>query len=238
VDLLLPRVVFDRQGYRIKNFRRRHGGGFILHWSFAMDRKLISIGAGILLLIAIGILFSILFAQPPSFRGTLYSEPFPPATEIELQKSNGEVFRLSDSKGKVTLLFFGYTSCPDFCPTTLAEMKQILDDLGDDAKNVQVVFVTVDPENDTPEKMEEYTNRFHSAIIGLSGTQEQLQTVWTGYGIFRAETDAETALGKVIDHTVRLYLIDLDGNLRLSYAYGTPYQDVLHDVQLLLKQAK
>lgn len=204
-----------------------------------MNRKLIAIGGMILLLITIGILFSILVAKPPTFLGTLYAEPFPPATEINLQKADDSIFNLSEQKGKVTLLFFGYTSCPDFCPTTLAEMKQVLDGLDEENKDkVQVVFITVDPENDTPEKMEEYTNRFHSSIIGLSGSQEELQTIWTGYGIFRAETDTETALGKVIDHTVRLYLIDLDGNLRLSYAYGTPYQDVLHDIELLIKQVK
>lgn len=199
-----------------------------------MDRKLISIGGGILLLLIIGVLFSILFAKPPSFRGTLYAEPFPVASEIDLQKADGSTFKLSEQKGKVTLLFFGYTSCPDFCPTTLAEMKQVLDGLGEDANKVQVVLITVDPEKDTPQKMQEYTNRFHPAIIGLSGSPEKLQTIWTGYGIFRAETDTETALGKVVDHTVRLYLIDADGNLRLSYVYGTPYQDVLYDVQLLL----
>ena len=203
-----------------------------------MDKKLIWIGGGILLLIVFGIAFSILFAQPPSFRGTLYTEPFPSATEIALEKANGDTFRLSESKGKVTLLFFGYTSCPDFCPTTLAEMKQVLDGLGDDVDKAQVVFITVDPDTDTPEKIQEYANRFHPAILGLSGTQEELQNIWTGYGIFRAETDTETSLGKIIDHTVRLYLIDLEGNLRLSYAYGTPYQDVLHDVKLLLKQAQ
>lgn len=204
-----------------------------------MNRKLISIGGAILLLLIVGVIFSVLFAKPPAFRGTLYAEPFPTAKEINLQKADGSIFKLSEQKGKVTLLFFGYTSCPDFCPTTLAEMKQVLDGLDkEDKDKVQVVFITVDPEKDTPEIMQEYTNRFHSSIIGLSGSQEELQTIWTGYGIFRAETNTETALGKVIDHTVRLYLIDLDGNLRLSYAYSTPYQDVLHDVQLLIKQAK
>jgi protein SCO1/2 len=117
-------------------------------------------------------------------------------------------------------------------------MKQVLDGLGDEAEKVQVVFVTVDPEKDTPQRMQEYVSRFHPSIIGLSGTPEELQKIWTDYSIFRAETNVETALGKIIDHTVRLYLIDLDGNLRLSYAYGTPYQDVLHDVKLLIKQAK
>lgn len=203
-----------------------------------MDRKLISIGGGILLLIIVGILLSMLFAKPPSFRGTLYAEPFPTAAEIALQKADGTTFKLSEQKGKVILLFFGYTSCPDFCPTTLAEMKQVLDSLGDDASKVQVLFVTVDPEKDTPKRIQEYANRFHPSILGLSGDTNELQKIWDSYGIFRTETNAETALGTVIDHTVRLYLIDLDGNLRLSYAYGTPYQDVLHDIKLLIQQTK
>lgn len=204
-----------------------------------MDRKLISIGGAILVLIMVGVLVSVFFAKPPTFRGTLYAEPFPRAAEINLKKADGSTFKLSEQKDKLTLLFFGYTSCPDFCPTTSAQMKQVLNGLDEeDANKVQVVLITVDPKKDTPQKMQDYVNRFHPSIIGLSGTQTELQKIWTGYGIFRAETNTETALGTVIDHTVRLYLIDFDGNLRLSYAYGTPYQDVLHDVQLLIKQAK
>ena len=203
-----------------------------------MDKKLIWIGAGILALIALGTLFSILFAKPPSFRGTSYAEPFPIAPEIDLKKANGEAFRLSEQKGKIHLLFFGYTACPDFCPTTLAEMKQTLDALGNDAEKVQVIFITVDPEKDTPEKIQEYANRFHSSILGLSGTQSELESIWAGYSITRIVTQESNALGTIINHTVRLYLIDLDGNLRLSYAYDTPYQDVVADIELLLGQAK
>lgn len=203
-----------------------------------MDKKLIWIGVGILALIGLGVLFSILFTQPPTFRGTSYAEPFPSAPEIVLTKADGSTFRLSEQRGKVTLLFFGYTSCPDFCPTTLAEMKQVLTALENDAENVQVVFITVDPEKDTPEKMQTYVTRFDSSILGLSGTQAELEPIWNSYTIFREMTNESTALGTIINHTVRLYLIDLDGNLRLSYAYGTPYQDVVFDINLLLDQAR
>lgn len=86
--------------------------------------------------------------------------------------------------------------------------------------------------------MQEYASRFHPSIIGLSGTLDELQPIWDGYSIFREVTQESTALGTLVNHTVRLYLIDLDGNLRLSYAYGTPYQDVLSDVKLLLMQAQ
>lgn len=117
-----------------------------------MDRKLVWIGGGILLLVALGVGFSILFAKPASFRGTSYAEPFPLAPAIDLIKADGTSFRLSEQKGKINLIFFGYTSCPDFCPTTLAEMKQVLTALEADVEKVQVLFITVDPEKDTPEK--------------------------------------------------------------------------------------
>lgn len=203
-----------------------------------MDKKLLSIGLGIVALIAVGVFLSVIFAKPPSFRGTLYAEPFPPAPEIALTKADGSTFRLSEQKGKIHLIFFGYTSCPDFCPTTLAEMKLLMDALGEDAENVQVVFVTVDPEKDTPRKIQEYVNRFHPRFIGLSGTQTELEPIWQAYTIFREATNQSTALGTVINHTVRLYLVDVEGNLRLSYAYGTPYADVAADIELLLDLAK
>ncbi len=203
-----------------------------------MDKKLLSIGLGIVALIAVGVFLSVIFAKPPSFRGTLYAEPFPPAPEIALTKADGSTFRLSEQKGKIHLIFFGYTSCPDFCPTTLAEMKLLMDALGEDAENVQVVFVTVDPEKDTPQKIQEYVNRFHPSFIGLSGAQTELEPIWQAYTIFREATNQSTALGTVINHTVRLYLVDAEGNLRLSYAYGTPYSDVAADIALLLDLAK
>jgi protein SCO1/2 len=203
-----------------------------------MDKKLIWIGVGILAFVALGVAFSILFAKPPEFRGTSYAEPFPLAPEIELTKSDGTVFRLSEQKGKVNLIFFGYTSCPDFCPTTLAEMKLLMEALDTDADHVQVLFITVDPENDTPKKIQEYVNRFNPNFIGLSGNQAELEPIWQGYNIFREVTNQSTALGTIINHTVRLNLIDIDGNLRLSYAYGTPYTDIVADIKLLLRSAK
>lgn len=200
-----------------------------------MDRKLIWIGISILSLIGLVAVLTVFFAKPPSFRGTLYGEPFPPAAEIELTKADGELFRMSDQRGKIVLLFFGYTSCPDVCPTTLAEMTQVMNELGDASQNVQVVFVSVDPRRDTPEKVQEYASRFNPTFIGLSGSQEELEPIWQGYSIFRAEVNSDSAMGVIIDHTARLNLIDADGNLRLSYAYGTPVADIVHDIELLLR---
>jgi protein SCO1/2 len=199
-----------------------------------MDRKLIWIGGGILLLVVLAAAFSLFVAKPPSFRGTSYAEPYPPAAEIVLTKADGEAFRMSDQRGKIVLLFFGYTSCPDVCPTTLAEMTQVMTELGDASKNVQVVFVSVDPKRDTPELVQEYAARFNPSFIGLSGSQAELEPIWQSYSIFRAEVQTDSAMGYTVDHTARLNLIDADGNLRLSYAYGTLVEDIVHDIELLL----
>lgn len=200
-----------------------------------MDKKLLWIGGGILLIIGVVAALAFTFATPPSFRGTLYAEPFPPAADFTLTKADGSQFRLSDQRGRIVLLFFGYTSCPDFCPTTLAEMSLVMNALGDKAQNVQVVFVSVDPARDTPEKIQTYAEKFNPAFLGLSGSQAELESVWRGYSIFREEVESDSAMGTIVNHTVRLYLVDAQGSMRLSYAYDTPVEDIVHDIELLLR---
>jgi protein SCO1/2 len=200
-----------------------------------MDRRLFWIGVGLLVLIGTAAVLTLAFWQPPSFRGTSYAEPIPPAPEIVLTKSDGTTFRLSDQREKIVLLFFGYTSCPDVCPTTLAEMKQVMDLLRDDAQHVQVVFISVDPERDDPEKIQSYANHFHSSFLGLTGTETELTPIWSGYSIVREVVESDSALGNIINHTARLFLVDTQGNLRLSYAYQTPVEDIVHDIRLLLE---
>lgn len=195
-------------------------------------------GIGILVLITTAAALTLIFGQPPSFRGTSYAEPLPPAPEIALAKADGGIFRLSEQRSRIVLLFFGYTSCPDVCPTTLAEMKQVMDALRDDAQHVQVVFISVDPERDTPEKIQAYANHFHPSFIGLSGAEAELEPVWQAYSIFREVVQSDSALGVIVNHTARTYLVDAQGNLRLSYAYGTPVEDIVHDIKLLLKQPR
>jgi protein SCO1/2 len=176
-----------------------------------------------------------LFSGPASFRGTAYGEPFPAAPEIELTRAAGDTFRLSDTRGKVTALFFGYTSCPDVCPTTMAELKQALDSLGGQADQVQVLFVTVDPQRDTPERVQEYVDHFNPDFIGLSGTEAELAPVWHDYGVFRQVVEGTSAAGYLVDHTARVTLIDQQGNLRVSFGFDTPVEDVVHDLKLLLR---
>ncbi len=202
-----------------------------------MDKKLIWIGGGIVLLLGLVAAATALFSQPPSFRGTSYGTPYPIAAEIDLTKADGGDFRLSDQLGKIVLLYFGYTSCPDICPTTLAEMKQVMMGLGDGASAfVQFVMVSVDPDRDTPEKIQAYVESFHPDFLGLTGTLETLEPIWRNYSITREAVQSESAFGVIINHTARLFLVDQEGNMRLSYAYQTPVQDIIHDITLLLEQ--
>lgn len=201
-----------------------------------MNKKTFQVGISALLVIAIIAAVTFFLSQPVSFRGTAYGEPYPPAPAIELTQANGQTFHLNDQKGRIVLLFFGYTSCPDVCPTTLAELKLVVDELGDAANSIAVVFITVDPERDTPERMQEYAGHFNSNFIGLSGSVENLEKVWSDYGVYRAIIPAENSeLGYSVDHTARVTLIDMDGDLRLSYGFQTPVDDIVHDIKLLLR---
>ncbi|HSO14168.1 MAG TPA: SCO family protein [Anaerolineales bacterium] len=204
-----------------------------------MDRKILMVGIGSFLLIGIVAAWTILFGRPASFRGTTYAEPYPPASDFVLTRADGTNFQLSEMRGKVILLFFGYTSCPDVCPTTLAELNQTMGKLDEnDADRVQVVFVTVDPGRDTPERAQEYVNHFNPGFIGLSGTEEELTTVWDDYGVFREIVEGTSALGYLVNHTARVTLIDTDGNLRISFSFEMPVDDIVHDLKLILKEDK
>jgi protein SCO1/2 len=97
------------------------------------------------------------------------------------------------------------------------------------------VFVSVDPERDTPQAVQEYVGRFNQTFIGLSGQQDSLEVIWKDYGVFREEVESDSAAGVIINHTARVTLIDQQGNMRLSYGFGTPIDDIVHDLNLILK---
>ena len=200
-----------------------------------MNKRLLLVGLMGFLLIGAVAAGVFLFSEPASFRGTTYAEPYPVAPEIVLSRANGDSFRLSEMRGKVVALFFGYTSCPDVCPTTMAELKQALQKLGAKADEVQVVFITVDPKRDTPERVQEYVNHFNPDFIGLSGSEPELAKVWNDYGVFREIADGGSAAGYLVSHTARVTLIDQQGNLRVSFPFDTPVENVVHDLNLMLK---
>ncbi|GAB4541998.1 MAG: SCO family protein [Anaerolineae bacterium] len=167
------------------------------------------------------------------FKGAAYPEPRM-APDFELTTGDGGRFRLSDRRGDVVLLFFGYTSCPDVCPTTLAEARRILQGLEDDVERVTFLFITVDPERDTPEVLATYTGAFHPAIIGLTGTPAELEAVRQAYGVFAEKEVLEgAAAGYIVNHTARVFLVDAEGRLRLSYSFGTSPEDILADIRHL-----
>lgn len=202
-----------------------------------MDRKILVAGIGTLLLLIAIITAVLLFGKPDQFRGTYYIEPYPVAGEIDLARADGSVFKLSEERGGVVLLFFGYTSCPDVCPTTLADMKLAIEALKPaEAEQIKVVFITVDPERDTPERAQEYVNHFSASFIGLSGDESELTKVWSDYGIFREKVDSESATGYLVNHTARILMIDRNGDLRISFPYDAPVEDIIHDLKLILKE--
>lgn len=200
-----------------------------------MDKKILWVGFSSLAVVALAALLTIMFSKPASYRGTAYGEPYPPAPGFELTRSSREPFRLNDQRGKIILLFFGFTNCADVCPATLAELNMALNEIGEKASSVQVVLVTVDPEHDTPQKMQDYVDRFNSSFIGLSGSLEELARIWQDYGVFREVVQDDSGLGYDVSHTARVTLIDANGNLRLSYGFDTPVEDIVNDLQILLK---
>lgn len=188
----------------------------------------------------VAVIVGFTFTGPYTFRGSLIDPPVP-AADFTLTDSQGSDFTLSNQSGSLVLIFFGYTTCPDVCPATLGEMKQIRERLladsrlADKADSVRYVFITVDPQRDTAERMGKYLATFDPTFIGLTGSEAQLNPVWKSYGVYRAISETESAAGYLVDHTARVYLVDQDGNLRLTYAFGTPVDDILQDVRYLLK---
>lgn len=190
----------------------------------------------VVLLAGFLVVIGILVRPTAQWRGSLITPPMP-APEIVLPQADGQVFRLSDQKGRVVLLFFGYTYCPDVCPSTLGTLNLALKRLGSRAEQVQVVFISVDPQRDTPQKAQDYASAFNTKFLGLSGSEETLQPIWQAYGVYRAVRPAEGNVDEyLVDHSARVYLVDKQGNLRLTYAFGTPVDDLVSDLRLILRE--
>ena len=168
-----------------------------------------------------------------TFQGSLIEPPVA-APEFELTDMNGQPFHLSQLSDQVVVMFFGYTGCPDVCPVTLTEFLQIRSKLGEAADRVSFVFVTVDPERDTPERMRKYLTNFDPEIIGLSGERSELEPVWADYGVYQAKVEDGNPDNYLVDHSSRIYVIDADGNLRLTYLFGTENQLITEDVRHLV----
>lgn len=165
-------------------------------------------------------------------------EPPRTAPDFTLLDQHGDEYRLSEQVGDVVVMFFGYTSCPDVCPGTLAQYRYVKETLGDEKERIQFVFVTVDPERDTRERLLEYINLFDSDFKALTGDPEELQKVWQSYGVFIERVEApESPVGYWINHSAISYVVDSGGNLRLAHLYGMPDDQIAHDLKLLAEEA-
>lgn len=187
-------------------------------------------------LIILAIAATVWMRRPYPFHGRLVQPP-KPAPDFTLTDQNGRDFRLSDQRGQIVLLFFGYTTCPDVCPTTLARFRQVQRSLGPAAAQVRFVFVTVDPERDTPARLGYYVETFDPDFIGLTGDHATLARVWESYGVYAERQEVPgSAGGYLMAHSSWTYLVDQDGNLRLIYPYEATEEDITQDVLHLLNQ--
>jgi protein SCO1/2 len=156
------------------------------------------------------------------------------AKGFSLTDHTGKPRTLADFKGKVVVLFFGYTQCPDVCPTTMAEMAAVMKELGPAASEVQVLFVTLDPERDTQELLAAYVPAFDKRFIGLRGTPEQTAATAKEFKVFVAKVPGKEPGSYTVDHTAGSYVFDRDGRVRLFLRHGQGPAPIVHDLRQLL----
>ena len=193
-----------------------------------MERKFLWVGAGILFLVLLAAAAAIFVSRlNPPMHGSVVNPPSP-APDFSLTSQAGQTVRLSDYRGKYVLIFFGYTNCTTECPATMAILRQARSLLGNQADQVQVLFISTDPARDTPQAVGTFLDRFDPSFVGATGTLAELQPVWASYGV-TVENGGET-------HSSYVYLIDPTGDLHLTYPYATPPADIASDLKQLMQK--
>ena len=178
---------------------------------------------------------SLLTSEPYIFNGMEFEDPVK-APNFALNDQNQRLVTLADLRGKVVLMFFGFTNCPDACPTTLGTWKQVYELLGDDASKVEFIMITVDPERDTPEVLKKYLALFNPEFIGLSGSIEELEHLAQDYNAYFQKVDVGSAAGYLVNHTTLTYVVDLHGDLVLAHRlYEVRPHELAEDLEYLLK---
>jgi len=157
------------------------------------------------------------------------------AKDFALTDQNGQVRRIPDFAGKVVVVFFGYTQCPDVCPTTLQELLEVRRMLGADGEKLQAVFITVDPERDTAELLKAYMANFDPSFVALRPSPEQLQPLLKDFKIYAKKVEGKSATSYTMDHSAQSYVYDPKGRLRLYNRYGSGPQALADDVKLILQ---
>nr|WP_295082023.1 SCO family protein [uncultured Roseateles sp.] len=158
------------------------------------------------------------------------------ARSISLSDQDGRSRSLAEFKGKVVVVFFGYTQCPDVCPTTLAELAEVKRMLGQDGDKVQGIFVTVDPERDTAPLLKAYLNSFDPTFVALRGSEEQTKAVAKEFKVFYAKVPGKTPETYTMDHTAASFVFDTQGRVRVFSRYGSGAQALADDIKLLLAE--
>lgn len=171
------------------------------------------------------------------FKGTVFDNSAP-AFAFEGVNYTGEPFRMSELQGKVVVVFFGYTFCPDVCPLALADLKRVTDQLGEKAQDLAVVFVTVDPERDTPERLTAYVSAFDPAFYGVRLEGQMYEATKAAYGVFVEKNEVETGdpNNYFVDHTGGIYIIDKAGNLSEAFGYDAGVDALLPDIEYWIDQ--
>lgn len=171
--------------------------------------------------------------QPHVFSGVVIQSQTP-APRVDLVTSSGERASLADFTDRLVVLYFGYTFCPDVCPTTLSTLKKAVDDLGRDADDVQVIMVSVDPERDSPEVLREYLEYFDPGFLGMTGTESEIAAVATVFGVFFQAEEGTADTGYLVNHTAHLMVIDRDGYLKLVLPPDATADQIASDLEYLL----
>lgn len=199
----------------------------------SLQRRRFALGASLAAVAALLSLGGCDRTAAPSFKGIdITGADY--ARDLSLTDPEGKRRSLAEFKGRVVVVFFGFTQCPDVCPTTLVELASVKKQLGADGDRVQGVFVTVDPERDTPELLKAYVDNFGAGFIALRGTPEETLAAAKQFKVFFAKVPGKTEGQYTIDHTAGSYLFDPQGRVRLFTRHGTGPEALAHDLRLLL----
>jgi len=195
-------------------------------------RRLAKIAIALLAVSVAAWVFVIPRLRPHAFQGIVMQSETP-APIIDLESTTGGMVSLDSFAGKLVVVYFGYTHCPDVCPTTLSTLNKALDLMGDGTDDVQVVMVTVDPERDTAEHLAEYMTYFDETFIGLTGPIEDISRIATVYGIFFAADEGDVESGYTVTHNASLMVIGRDGHLRLILPPELTADQIADDLRYL-----
>ncbi len=173
---------------------------------------------------------------PPRYNGTVLEAPTP-VPDVALTAHTGRPVSLHDLRGRVLLIYFGYTACPDACPATMAELAAAVEELPPSQRaEVQVILISVDPARDTPARLADYVTHFSPSFLGMTGSEEELKAVAAPFGVYFEKGERLGNDGYLVDHTASVFAVDKESRLRLIYSFATPSQEIVADLRHLVRE--